>query len=432
VKEAQGPYWLAQAGDRLRILEPDPDQLARLDQERLGEDVRKLYVALTRARHAVWLALGPLRQAPPSGIGHVLGADLQDAWNGLVQSAPGHFAWDTPSAGPLMQPDGCSPEAEPLGPVRRLTAPAVGQSWWLASYSALHLAGSADSRPNGPDPTPETAAEDTLREGRRTDAPEGEPARADAWGQAAGAGLEDFPRGGEAGTFLHGLLEWAGQRRFCELDEARDLIARRCAVRGWESHIEALHQWLVRFAQTTWRPSLPGSPALRLDRLQACRPEMEFWLPAEQVDVTRLDRLLMRRTFGAASRPALAPARLNGMFKGFIDLTLQSGDRYYVIDYKSNDLGPLAADYRPEALVAALCAHRYDVQMLMYMLALHRQLRARRADYDYERDMGGAVYVFLRGQDAPGQGLLAWRPPLALIETLDALFMGREAGDGES
>ena len=70
----------------------------------------------------------------------------------------------------------------------------------------------------------------------------------------------------------------------------------------------------------------------------------------------------------------------------------------------------------------ALLAHRYDVQYLLYVFALHRLLGARLPDYDYERHVGGALYLFLRGADADTQGVFATRPPRALIEALDALF----------
>jgi len=244
--------------------------------------------------------------------------------------------------------------------------------------------------------------------------------------------LRDFPRGSEAGTFLHGLLEWAAQRRFRDLGDARDLIARRCAVRGWEAHIEALHGWLLQFARTTWLLALPQQPVLRFDRLQACLPEMEFWLPVHQVPVGQLDQLITRRLFEGIARPALSGGQLNGMFKGFIDLALQADGRYYIVDYKSNDLGSAPEAYHPAALVAAMCAARYDVQMILYVLALHRQLRARLPDYDYARHMGGAAYLFLRGQSAPGQGVVAVRPDVTLIDALDALFDGSSGPSGPS
>ena len=73
--------------------------------------------------------------------------------------------------------------------------------------------------------------------------------------------------------------------------------------------------------------------------------------------------------------------------------------------------------------------HRYDLQYVLYLLALHRQLRARLPDYDYNRHIGGALYWFVRGVEADNGGLWLDRPPRELIEALDQLFAGelREA-----
>lgn len=429
------PHLLTVDGERQWVMQANDAQRRQLLQEQLGEETRKLYVALTRARHAVWLALAVPGKDRVSGIGHVLGEDLRLAWSDRVAAHPDEFAWDpsqpADAAGSTARQEDISDDAADLGPARLLAVPAVRHPWWVASYSALHPTdaqiGSAGSR----EASPETASEDVLREGRRVVDVAGWPPEPDvplAASDGLSGALSGLPRGSETGTFLHGLLEWAAQRRFRYLDGARDLIARRCAVRGWEAHIDTLHAWLLDFVQTAWTPRVPGGPVLRLDRLRASLPEMEFWLPVAQVWVTRLDQLITQATFDAAPRPALAEDRLNGLFKGFIDLCLQGDDgRYYLIDYKSNDLGARPSDYRPSALQAAMCAARYDVQLVMYVLALHRQLRTRLPDYDYERDMGGAIYLFLRGRMAPGQGLLSLRPPPSLIEDLDALFAGQEA-----
>ncbi|MFZ2815978.1 MAG: PD-(D/E)XK nuclease family protein, partial [Rhodoferax sp.] len=97
--------------------------------------------------------------------------------------------------------------------------------------------------------------------------------------------------------------------------------------------------------------------------------------------------------------------------------------RYYVLDYKSNKL----PDYTPAQLQQAMLAHRYDVQYTLYLLALHRLLKSRLADYDYDRHVGGALYLFLRGMDQAGAGLYADKPPKALIEALDAAFSASPA-----
>jgi len=94
------------------------------------------------------------------------------------------------------------------------------------------------------------------------------------------------------------------------------------------------------------------------------------------------------------------------MLKGFIDLVFRHNGRYYLLDYKSNWLGENGEAYTPEAMARAMQSHRYDLQYQLYTLALHRYLRHRIADYDYQRHFGGVIYLFLRGVDGSSPG--AW------------------------
>ncbi|KXS53231.1 MAG: exodeoxyribonuclease V beta subunit, partial [Marinobacter sp. T13-3] len=104
--------------------------------------------------------------------------------------------------------------------------------------------------------------------------------------------------------------------------------------------------------------------------------------------------------------------------------------QYYVLDYKSNALGESDSAYTDQAMGEAILDKRYDLQYVLYLLALHRLLKARLPDYDYDRHVGGAVYLFLRGIEAPGNGAFVDKPPRTLIEQLDALFDG-DTLDGE-
>jgi exodeoxyribonuclease V beta subunit len=238
-----------------------------------------------------------------------------------------------------------------------------------------------------------------------------------------------FPRGSEAGTFLHDLLEWAATQGFAmvvaDRGLLRDLVARRCRVRGWEHWIAPVTDWLHRLITQSLRlPALAGAPppAFSLAGLTTFVPEMEFWLAANRVDAQAIDRLVSTHTLGGAPRPALQPSCLNGMLKGFMDLVFEHQGRYYVADYKSNWLGPDAGAYTADAMREAILHARYELQYVLYLFALHRLLKARLPDYDYDRHVGGAVYLFLRGIEAPSQGLHAERPPRALIEALDERF----------
>jgi len=118
---------------------------------------------------------------------------------------------------------------------------------------------------------------------------------------------------------------------------------------------------------------------------------------------------------------------VRGLMKGYIDLVFEHRGLYYLADYKSNRLGVRTEDYDHAAMARAMREHRYDLQYLIYAVALHRYLAQRIDDYAYERHFGGAYYLFLRGLD-PEQGsrygVFFERPDAGLIQSLDALFSG--------
>src|SRR5690606_13246273 len=124
---------------------------------------------------------------------------------------------------------------------------------------------------------------------------------------------------------------------------------------------------------------------------------------------------------------------LSGFMRGFIDLVFEYEGRFFVVDFKSNHLGAHPSDYAPLLLRAPMAEHHYYLQYHLYVTALHRHLRTRRSDYDYDRDFGGVYYLFLRGM-APrhpgGTGVFFDRPKRALIEALSALFEGEPGSEG--
>ncbi|MCC4114376.1 exodeoxyribonuclease V subunit beta [Aromatoleum toluclasticum] len=443
------PLKLHDAAGRLRlVLEPEGDDVPHADRERLGEDLRKLYVALTRARHATWIGVAPVDKLELGALGYLLAggapiaADaLPDALDALRGSCKDIAIEPAPApAGerfvPQVARSAVGAAREPRRPVREF--------WWIASYSALRTA-EADGAEAGAREFAAAGARSVAVPALAPQLPAAQtPAEetfAEILDEAPGAllapggdqRLHRFARGAGPGTFLHEILEWAAREGFGRVlaapARARDMIARRCAVRGWSHWTETLTRWLLDFI-TTPLP-LPGGAAPRLAELAGARPEMEFWFATHRADLVRLDALVRTHTLAAAPRPELAPGQLNGLLKGFIDLVFEHQGRYYVADYKSNWLGPDDAAYTPAAMRDAVLAKRYELQYVLYLFALHRLLKSRLPDYDYDRHVGGAVYLFLRGSHASTRGVHAERPPRALIEALDAEFgMAVAAGEG--
>ena len=416
------PVRLHRDGKSVWVMNPDEDELQQADRERLGEDLRLLYVALTRARHACWLGLADLKRGNAKASVLHEGAVAWLLGGGEQLTAPQGLArwldeWQkvdgiAVSAAPEISDRQYQPEQEDNRALHERTPQhAPFESWWISSYSALAIGGEAPESPRS-----EQMADDDRRQ-------QFLPLK-----QGETPSIHRFPRGPQPGTFLHGLLELAGAEdfaRFADPDMSRERLRPRCVRRGWEEWSECLAEWLVALLR---RPGLVPDTQLALADLDVTRyqVELEFMFSAARVDVQQVDRLICEHTLGGQHRAPLLGKQLNGMFKGFIDLVFEHAGRYYVVDYKSNWLGNDASAYTHSAMTAAVLEHRYDLQYVFYLLALHRQLRARLVDYDYDRHMGGALYWFIRGGEADSGGLWHQRPPRELIEHLDRLFSGQQ------
>ncbi|MND94527.1 RecBCD enzyme subunit RecB [compost metagenome] len=417
-----------ESGNAQVTLKPTAELIALADDERLAEDLRLLYVALTRAQHACWLGVADLKRGNNNGsvlhlsaLGYLLGGGAPLAEAPALQRWLQDLQQDCPALAYAEMPEATAEHYQPPQNDAALLVPRVpkrkaSENWWIASYSALRI---GDTLSVGTDEAPESPQAQKLFDDERLDP------QAPREVVAGGGDIHRFPRGPNPGTFLHGLLEWAGGEGFdAAPHEVIDAIARRCNRRGWEGWISTLSDWLQHLLKSPLQLGAGQAPVV-FGQLTQYQVEMEFWFASHKVDVLKLDALVCQYTHNGVARVAAEPVLLNGMFKGFIDLTFEHDGRYYVADYKSNWLGVDDAAYTAQAMEQSILDNRYDLQYVLYLLALHRQLKARLADYDYDRHVGGALYLFLRGTRAASQGVFFARPPRELIERLDRLFQGK-------
>jgi exodeoxyribonuclease V beta subunit len=239
----------------------------------------------------------------------------------------------------------------------------------------------------------------------------------------------DFPRGARAGRCLHQILE--------NLDFSNALPERLTTLseRALLEHGFDL-SWtpvVINLLQNTLAAPL-NSSGLRLADIAPWQRlnELEFYYPLNHLNTAGLRRTLAPylHHFGAAESTlretleALDFPSTQGYMKGFIDLVFESGGRYYLADYKSNWLGEHAADYQPERLSEPMSRAGYILQYLIYTVALHRYLKLRLQNYDYQHHFGGVYYLYLRGMDPalPGYGVYSDWPDSDLIQTLDKYF----------
>lgn len=416
-KEKQAFYHDRESFKAVLDLNESDESLELAEAERLAEDLRLLYVALTRAIWHCSLGIAPLtarrsdkptdtelhHSAPgrllqkgevldAAGLNACLQALCDEHISLTLATAPDDARWQA------VQPE--MPELAARQVLRR-----VVDDWRVTSYSGLQQRG-------------HSVAQDLLP---RIDI--------DASG-AADAPTEPemtphhFPRGASPGTFLHSLFEDLDFTQPISPEWMREKLQNNGFDEVWEP---VLTRWIT---QVLAAPLADTGIALNQLSARQKQVEMEFYLPISQtLDARALDAVTRRYDPLSAGCPELDFRQVRGMLKGFIDLVFRHEGRYYLLDYKSNWLGESGEAYTQEAMAEAMQSHRYDLQYQLYSLALHRYLRHRIADYDYERHFGGVIYLFLRGVDgeAGQQGIFATRPDPALITAMDALFAGEES-----
>lgn len=417
----------------------DKDESIRTPEERLQEDIRLLYVALTRAQQAMWMGVAKRKDdfkakesQAQSALSVVLGRqtadDLQEKLQNWAACADIEVVSAPEANDQLYEPLHSTQEEAPT-PARQPTR-TLPRSGWTASFSALTrnlsehhaLSSNADSG--------------LAREARWLDAQIDNPvAMPDKLNPeditdntiASQPVYNAFPAGSAYGTLLHDIFEWQLKEGWPLLQEAHAISAETNIrwQRWWQTQSDSLqlspeHQTLclqlIRQCATTQLGSDQHCFSLsQLNSLNAW-PEMGFTFKTHGVSTQHIDHLISQAVHPGQARPNLQAQQLHGLLTGFMDIVLEHQGRYYVLDYKSNKL-PV---YTPESIETSMLSHRYDVQYTLYILAVHRLLKSRLNNYSYEKHMGGALYLYLRGIDQAGQGVYFHKPPFALIEALDA------------
>ena len=227
----------------------------------------------------------------------------------------------------------------------------------------------------------------------------------------------DLPRGKQVGTVLHRHFE---NCYFSDLANTEEIDKLRQSLQLDKTFTEPLQNWLQQISHTP----LSNEIGIALADLanKDCIKEMPFYLAIrEHFDVEAFNRAL-KTNHHLPSEP-LQFEQIQGMVRGSIDLVFRHNGKYYLVDYKSNFLGSSLADYNQEALKKEILHSHYDWQYLIYTLALHRYLQSVVPHYDYARDFGGVFYLFLRGMNGePQSGVFYDRPSVELITELDGVF----------
>ena len=231
-----------------------------------------------------------------------------------------------------------------------------------------------------------------------------------------------FPRGWHVGHCLHDLFEASvvPQPDFDKL--CRDTLAKHGIERRWAPVARAI---VENARATPLAPPQADYAGFRLADLRNPVAEMEFHLPIAGLDRQQLgDRIEAHGYPNPFMETTGVAGAIDGFLRGFIDLVAEHDGSFYIMDYKSNWLGASIDAYSPAALRRAMRNNHYHLQYLLYLAALHRHLRQRLPDYDYDRHLGGALYLFVRAMapERPGHSVYFDKPSRRCIEDIDACF----------
>jgi exodeoxyribonuclease V beta subunit len=430
------------------------EHLLEAEKELLAENLRLLYVALTRAKYRCYLYTGrvvdgrkkelPLL-SPLTWLFHVSdeakgASELIIAANESIRGVSAEemrlqlerVAEHSLGAIGVRVVDQLSLESgsgerrllpagqEAFTPVIRTFSGVVESEWRVSSFTSF-------SRHEWkPTELPDRDESEGLAIAAATQLPDGERT------------IFSFPRGARSGIMMHAIFEKLDFA--APSDELINRLAKESLERqGFESEWHpALCSMLSNVLRT---PLSSGGGHFTLGSLKpgSWVTELEFFLPLRFLTSKALGEVLVR--YGAvcdgdlAGMAALLDFKaVKGMLMGFIDMVFEHEGRYYLLDWKSNHLGNSVAEYRYDAMRRAMEENLYALQYLLYTVALNRYLSLKVSNYRYAEHFGGVIYVFLRGvhpAEGESSGFFRALPPEELIEALTAT-LAEEGGESDA
>jgi exodeoxyribonuclease V beta subunit len=229
-------------------------------------------------------------------------------------------------------------------------------------------------------------------------------------------------RGAHTGNLIHYIFERIDFRRSDHWGNVIDRAIRRLSGRQTDDFTDRMVDMIRQVLETRLVPEtgLSMDQVAWEDRLS----ELEFDFPLSVFATERLAEL----SEGTDTPFAVKAAQLEGIMNGKVDLVFRHGGKYWILDWKSNYLGDRVEDYSTDRVREAMAENNYHLQYHIYTLALRRYLSSRLPDFDYGRDFGGCIYLFVRGMRVGLEtGIFVHKPDAALLDRMQALTAGRGA-----
>jgi len=423
--------------------EPNNRHIALAQNEILSENLRLLYVALTRAKDRCYLVWGRINTAETSALAYLLhcnvnlqsGIPTEDftliTKEQFTAKTDAEFVEDLRQLSrrsqnsiliePLPVQTGLdtgirSPKENEIPSFARKFYGKIDHSWKISSYSSLVSAGLPDV-----DLPDRDIARNVLELEKKIP-----PARPSPERSPDDISVFSFPKGARAGIFFHDILEHYDFAT-TNSEDLPQLVAKKVQEYGFDQvWQETVCRTLANVVSIALHPDLVKLKFSSIKMNERIN-EMEFYFPLNQLSARNLVKIFnlnsqaeeLKVFSGNLGKLEFKPLR--GFMKGYIDLIFQHEGRFYLVDWKSNYLGPHLDDYNQAALSQTMQSDLYTLQYHLYTLALHQYLRYQQPGYRYEDHFGGIFYVFIRGLDhtrGPENGIFYDLPEPELVHRL--------------
>ena len=228
--------------------------------------------------------------------------------------------------------------------------------------------------------------------------------------------FQDLARGADAGVALHSIFElldfnnqssWNGTLQ--KTSKYYSNIIKKESLHLFEQLVHhVMHAEIICKNEKFILSNLTNEQKI---------PELEFYFSMDNVNKNELNKILGEEADLEGEND------IEGLMHGFIDLFFEYNGRYYILDWKSNFLGNNLVDYNTKGLSDSMKGNNYTLQSYIYTIAVSRFLNERLPKFDYDRDFGGVIYMFLRGVRSDGAtGIYYNKPPLDKIISIENML----------
>ena len=411
--------------DTVLDIASDENSKNNSEYEALAEELRVIYVALTRARYRTYLTWGKIKKTYDSAAAYLFHS-TSDFNPNEQKKRHDIISKDTENVNMISELKNIKGinvnvkniQSETAGKIIR-THPikkteeekkifrdidfSINNSFRILSYSTLVKNNSSEEKDH-----------DIFFNTKETNSKS----------DISGSGIIQFPKGALSGIFFHEIFE---ESDFQDLESIKKTsLSKIQKYRISEDWISAAIETVKDILDLE---IISGKNLFKLKQLGTASRlnELEFYFPLTKFNSIEFMEIINKfeKKIATAALPEIN--QTDGFIKGYIDLVAENNGRYYIFDWKTNHLGYSVEDYNKNSLKSAMDEGNYFLQAIIYSFALHRYLKSRINDYSYENHFGGTCYVFIRGvSGGSGSTFYYYKPEEDLINSLD-LYLNGEA-----